>query len=665
MTGRDWQAFDAELRYRASEIAAELLGKPSLRAGGEWRWGRKGSLAVVVAGAKAGMWFDHEAGTGGGLVDLVARTRGLSRREALDWTADRIGLADDIAPRRQPANRAKRPAADIPETVSRAAPQTAQTEPTSPAAEQKAIAADAAAARAARLWEAAHRAPADHPYLRRKQVGPNGLRCDTFGNLIVPLRDAEGVLRTIETITPEGVKRYLAGGAKAGHFCAIGGALTAADSFLICEGWATGASLHEATGLPVVAAMDAGNLGPVADHLRRTYPDAVITIVADNDDKPGRDSNPGVTAATKAAVAIDARLAVPPASGDANDLAILQGVHAVAAMVASAAFVPPPAPTHPEPALTPEAARAALAQALQAFMAEVPVYWRAVAEAEAVAEEAPASIDPLDFNAAPVVPPLLGLPVDVGLGKTSSARAAIAELLASGALGARKVAYAVPRHDLGQEQVEAFEALGLRAMLWKGRSAPDPTPENPEQLMCLDTEATLEALSAALTGQTPVAASKDEGWWYGTQQRRIRLEGSKSHAVPGEAHADLTAEAIRWSICEAELIQAMGRGRGVNRTAGTPLQIDLLTDVVLPVTVSELIGWRELCPSRRDRMALRGVVLENAADMAACFPDLWANRDAAKKDAQRRGTATGPRAPVGSCVPRPSTSRSFRTRKPG
>ena len=144
--------------------------------------------------------------------------------------------------------------------------------------------------------------------------------------------------------------------------------------------------------------MDAGNLGPVAEVLRRSYPDAAITIVADNDDKPGREINPGVTAATKAAMAIDARLAIPPVPGDANDLAILQGADAVAAMVAGAAFVPPPAPTYPEPVLTPEAARAELAQALQAFMAEVPAYWRAVEEAEAAAEASPAT-DPLDFNA--------------------------------------------------------------------------------------------------------------------------------------------------------------------------------------------------------------------------------------------------------------------------
>jgi putative DNA primase/helicase len=1030
VTGRDWQAFDAELRQRAPEIAAELLGKPSLRAGGEWRWGRKGSLAVVVAGAKAGMWFDHEAGTGGGLVDLVARARGLSKREALDWTADRIGLAGDVGPRRRPADRATRPAADIPETVSCAILEPAQAEPASPATEPEAISpAAAAAARATRIWEAAHPAPADHPYLQRKQVGPNGLRCDSFGNLIVPLRDVEGVLHTIETITLTGEKRYLTGGAKAGHFCTIGEPLDTSAALLICEGWATGASLHEATGLQVVAAMDAGNLAPVAVQLRRSHPDVVITIVADNDDKPGREINPGVTAATRAAVAIEARLAIPPVPGDANDLALEQGAHAVAAMVSSAATVPPPVPTYPEPVLSPEAARATLTQALRTFIDAVPAYWRAVAEAEAAAEEARAHVDPLDFNAAPVVPPLLGLPVDVGLGKTSSARAAIAELLASGELGARKVVYAVPRHDLGQEQVGAFRALGVGAMLWKGRTAPDPTPENPERLMCLDPEATfdaleveqaveqscckvkragelhlcphfhacgyqrqkaaaraaqvivcahdslfhmkpdaigdvgllvideafwqsglrgldgkavltqdglepgktsvicyrakgkiddartadliaarlklwkglqvlepgplrlgllqsvgltaeecrnaaslerrrmrdpgllpgmgpaerrkriekvlppfgqpwappgrcatlwlilaealenahdaagaelvneltesgsvralklrwrgrlragwagdvpvlhldatlrgelirpylpsirlrepvaaamphvrvrqvlgsptsaraltptlqaperdrttaahhvrdllgyvgmrarqrrgtgrnmdlllvgqkaaidtlraaglpprvdavhfnglsgldrwggvgcliilgrtlpapmtVEALSAALTGQTPLAASKGDGWWYGTQERRIRLAGGRTHVVPGEVHADPTAEAIRWSICEAELIQAMGRGRGVNRTAENPLQIDLLTNVVLPVTVDELVGWRQLCPTRRDRMALRGVVLENAADMAACFPDLWENHETARKDGQRSGT---------------------------
>ena len=73
MSEPDWGAFDAELRARVPELALELLGNPTFRLGQEWRWGRKGSLSVVVSGDKAGMWFDHEIGQGGGFIDLVGR----------------------------------------------------------------------------------------------------------------------------------------------------------------------------------------------------------------------------------------------------------------------------------------------------------------------------------------------------------------------------------------------------------------------------------------------------------------------------------------------------------------------------------------------------------------------------------------------------------------
>jgi len=148
-----------------------------------------------------------------------------------------------------------------------------------------------------------------------------------------------GVLHTIETITPTGDKRYLAGGAEAGNFCAIGGPLKTAKELLVCEGWTTAASLFEATGLPVIAAMDAGNLGRVAESLHSTYPDAILTIVADNDERPDRALNLGVRAATKAAVACNARLAIPPVPGDANDLAVSLGPDALIKLVASAAMV--------------------------------------------------------------------------------------------------------------------------------------------------------------------------------------------------------------------------------------------------------------------------------------------------------------------------------------
>lgn len=105
-----------------------------------------------------------------------------------------------------------------------------------------------------------------------------------------------------------------------------------------------------------------------------------------------------------------------------------------------------------------------------------------------------------------------------------------------------------------------------------------------------------------------------------------------------ETHTDPVAEAIRWSICEGELIQAIGRGRGVNRTADTPLTIDIFSDAVLPFTIHRTAPWSDLRPQRRDLMALEGVVLENAADMATCFPSLWPSADAARQDRQRSVT---------------------------
>ena len=81
--------------------------------------------------------------------------------------------------------------------------------------------------------------------------------------------------------------------------------------------------------------------------------------------------------------------------------------------------------------------------------------------------------------------------------------------------------------------------------------------------------------------------------------------------VEGNQHPDPRAEAVRWAICEAELIQAIGRGRGVNRSADNPLQIDILTNVCLPIEVDEVTTWdaysrawpRSCAPAARCRSA--------------------------------------------------------------
>ncbi|CAD6524646.1 hypothetical protein LMG27952_01748 [Paraburkholderia hiiakae] len=208
---------------------------------------------------------------------------------------------------------------------------------------------EAVAAEAARIWEAAGAAPADHPYLKRKAIQPGELRlyrgplrfgtavCD--GALIVPACDTAGKVWTLELILVDGQKRYLRDGQKAGHFASVGGPV--GDTLLIAEGYATASTLAAATGLPCAVAFDVGNLLAVAKALRGQHRDARIVLCADDDYRTK--GNPGVTNANAAAAAVGGVVAVPdfgdkrPSSGtDFNDLAAHRGVQAVAAAVRSA-----------------------------------------------------------------------------------------------------------------------------------------------------------------------------------------------------------------------------------------------------------------------------------------------------------------------------------------
>jgi hypothetical protein len=112
------------------------------------------------------------------------------------------------------------------------------------------------------------------------------------------------------------------------------------------------------------------------------------------------------------------------------------------------------------------------------------------------------------------------------------------------------------------------------------------------------------------------------------------------------------AEAIRWQVCEGELLQIIGRGRGVNRTAANPLAVLVLTDIPLPLPVDELVAWDVLAPSPADLMlSTGGVALESAADAARAYPDLWPSAEAAKKAFQRTSAGHSPirELPKGEC----------------
>ncbi len=72
-------------------LAETLLGTPSSRTQLEWRWGRKGSMSLAIRGAKAGKWYDHEAGKGGGLLKLIQHVNGTDAPSARSWAQSWLG----------------------------------------------------------------------------------------------------------------------------------------------------------------------------------------------------------------------------------------------------------------------------------------------------------------------------------------------------------------------------------------------------------------------------------------------------------------------------------------------------------------------------------------------------------------------------------------------
>jgi len=193
-------------------------------------------------------------------------------------------------------------------------------------------------AKAAKLWADAPLAKSDHHnYLLEQNVSAFDIK-QVDDLLLIPLRDGDGTLHGLQKIGPNGEKRFMSGTAVVGHYHCIG---TPGGTILIAEGYATGATLHEITGHATACAFNAGNLKPVAEVMRRKYPEATIIICADDDYSTM--GNPGLTKATEAAQAINCLLAVPdfPATRmqrdtDFNDLARLAGPEAVKGCLSSA-----------------------------------------------------------------------------------------------------------------------------------------------------------------------------------------------------------------------------------------------------------------------------------------------------------------------------------------
>ena len=179
--------------------------------------------------------------------------------------------------------------------------------------QQRTLKQQATAGECAAIWDSLNDAPQDHPYLVKKGVKPHGVRISEDGRLVVPLYDKSGELCSLQYIAADGKKMFHPGARARGCFWMIGD-MQDHHKVFIAEGFATAASIHEATSLPVVIAFNAKNLIPVASAVRELLPHGVLVIVADNDE-----SQTGQNCAQEAAKASGAEVVMPPQVGDAND----------------------------------------------------------------------------------------------------------------------------------------------------------------------------------------------------------------------------------------------------------------------------------------------------------------------------------------------------------
>lgn len=147
-----------------------------------------------------------------------------------------------------------------------------------------------AAQKANQMWNAATPSvSADHPYVKKKQIIPVGAR-QLKNQILVPVykdQKLTGLQTIFQQVSPndevEILKLFLKGTDKKGAFCPLGTISETPEVIFVCEGWATGCSIHHAVKRPVIVAFDAGNIEPVVVKLRTQYPAAKIVICADND----------------------------------------------------------------------------------------------------------------------------------------------------------------------------------------------------------------------------------------------------------------------------------------------------------------------------------------------------------------------------------------------
>ncbi|HBZ2306630.1 primase-helicase zinc-binding domain-containing protein [Klebsiella pneumoniae] len=262
-----------------------------------------------------GSFICNQCGAGDGL-DLIKKVNNCDTTEAAQLAADVLGID-------------YRAAESAPDAASQRQRQLAADRQQREQERQKQAAEDADQRRAtfARLYTGMRlrSIQGESEYLQSK--GLTGFKYPLMpdGSLLLELVDESGAVTAAQTITPQGEKRLIKGSAKRGAYYAVN-ALERPQSVVIAEGLATALTCHLIrTDALTVAAIDAGNLLPVAEVMRRKYPQAQIIIAADNDHQQGGPesggTNTGKDAAEKAALSVAGWVSLPPTDNktDWND----------------------------------------------------------------------------------------------------------------------------------------------------------------------------------------------------------------------------------------------------------------------------------------------------------------------------------------------------------
>lgn len=261
-----------------------------------------------------GTWHCNQCGAGDGL-NLVEKALDVSTKEAAIKIADMLGVLPPISKA-------------LVNTV------------------DKAVAHSEAAARAQKLLAAAV-SRTDNAYLLSKGLHSTegltlatGLRCGGIsfaaGDLLVPLTNETGNVVNIQLISAAGDKRTLPDGQVKGAYHLAGE--PDSKTLWLTEGYATGLTVQRLTGQPVYVALSANNLPALAAQLRKTNPDALMLIAADRDD-----NGTGQLKAEEAAKACNGKAALPPETGDWNDVWQTKGDIATQALLT--AFTQPHKPS--------------------------------------------------------------------------------------------------------------------------------------------------------------------------------------------------------------------------------------------------------------------------------------------------------------------------------